>query len=119
MTKVNVHECRAAQEGGVMTLAFTGSMNGGDAYLVLSLDEKPDRQDIELGLVGVHVEWNDQAHSGYSMIRSARWDDADLAITITEVGQKLGIPAIILLHKATSHLGSDDRTITETILAYV
>ena len=119
MTKINVQECRATQEGGVMTLAFTGSVSSGDAYLILSLDEKPDRQDVKLGLVGVHVEWNDQAHGGYGMIRSIRWDDADLALTITEVGQKLGIPATILLQKAAHHLKGHDRTITRTMLAHV
>lgn len=102
-----------------MILSFTGSMSGEDAYLILSLDQKPDRQDIRLGLVGIHIEWNSQALSGYGMIQSARLDDADLAITITEVGQKLGIPATILLHKAASRLKGDDRTIAETILAHV
>jgi len=119
MTTVNVNESIATREDGVLMLALTGSVGGDDAYLILSLDEKPDRQDIELGLVGVHVEWSDQAHSGYGIIGCARWDGPDLAITITEVGQELGIPATILLNNATKHLGSDDQAIADTILGHV
>lgn len=121
MTEVEIHEIHATHEGDVLTLALSGAVDGDRVHLILSFafDERPAAQEIELGLSGVHVEWIDQAHSGYNLIQSARWSGSDLVIDMTKLAHERGIPEAMLLRKATSHLADNDRTFANAILANI
>lgn len=119
MTEIEIHEVHVDCEAGLLTLAVSGTVEGDSAYLILSLNERPDAQDVELGLNSVYAEWNDQAHSGYNLVRSAHWSESDLIIDMTELARERGIPGAMLLRTAASHLSGDDRTVTDAILARI
>lgn len=119
MIEVEIHQVHTTSEGSLLTLAMSGAVGGDTAYLVLSLNELPSAQDIELGLVGVHAEWNDQAHSGHNLIQSTHWNGPDLIIESTKLAQERGFPKAMLLRTAASHLDDNDRILADTILAGV
>ena len=81
--KISAKAVSYTDDGYCTTLSFADDVNNPSNFVMLSMTNNPDEQDVELGQEGVHIDVGGLQIDGYDLITDLRATAYGLIVSLT------------------------------------